>query len=79
MSIFPQMLSYYIKKLFVFLQMDDTVSKGQNQIQSSHLKVPLDSDAPESSTLSVREFRWYKEKHTDDWLQVKPVFITYIL
>lgn len=77
MSIFPQMLSYYIKKLFVFLQMDDTVSKGQNQIQSSHLKVPLDSDAPESSTL--REFRWYKEKHTDDWLQVKPVFITYIL
>lgn len=55
MSIFPQMLSYYIKKLFVFLQMDDTVSKGQNQIQSSHLKVPLDSDAPESSTL--REFR----------------------
>ncbi|XP_030280708.1 translin-associated factor X-interacting protein 1 isoform X2 [Sparus aurata] len=39
----------------ITVQMDDTVSKGQNQIQSSHLKVPLDSDAPESSTL--REFR----------------------
>ena len=57
MSIFPQMLSYYFKKLFVVLQIDDTVSKGQNQMESSHLKVPLDSDVPESSTLRVQEFR----------------------
>ncbi|KAM8751090.1 translin-associated factor X-interacting protein 1 isoform 2-T2 [Acanthopagrus schlegelii] len=39
------------------VQIDDTVSKGHKQMESSHLKVPLDSDVPESSTLRVQEFR----------------------
>nr|XP_046249797.1 translin-associated factor X-interacting protein 1 isoform X2 [Scatophagus argus] len=39
------------------VQMDDSVCQDQSQIQSNQLKVPIDSDAPESSTLTVQEFR----------------------
>ncbi|XP_032363326.1 translin-associated factor X-interacting protein 1 isoform X1 [Etheostoma spectabile] len=39
----------------ITVQMDE--SRGQSQIQSRDLKDPIDSDAPESSTLTVLEFR----------------------
>ncbi|XP_070828897.1 translin-associated factor X-interacting protein 1 isoform X1 [Chaetodon trifascialis] len=38
-------------------QMDETVSHEQSQSPSKQLTVPIDSDAPESSTLTVQEFR----------------------
>ncbi|XP_049928944.1 translin-associated factor X-interacting protein 1 isoform X4 [Epinephelus moara] len=39
------------------VQMDESVSQGQSQIQPNHLKEPTNSDAPEISTLTVQEFR----------------------
>ncbi|XP_071313947.1 translin-associated factor X-interacting protein 1 isoform X2 [Trachinotus anak] len=39
------------------VQMGASVSQGQNQIQSSQLKEPINSETPESSTLTNQEFR----------------------
>ncbi|XP_051239228.1 translin-associated factor X-interacting protein 1 isoform X2 [Dicentrarchus labrax] len=39
------------------VQMDESVAQGQSQVQSSQSKEPIDSDPPESSTLTVQEFR----------------------
>ncbi|XP_042351356.1 translin-associated factor X-interacting protein 1 [Plectropomus leopardus] len=39
------------------VQRDESVSQGQNQTLSSHLKEPIVSDAPESSTPTVQEIR----------------------
>ncbi|XP_045892534.1 translin-associated factor X-interacting protein 1 isoform X2 [Micropterus dolomieu] len=41
----------------ITVQMDESVSQGQSQIQSNKLKELIDSDLPESSTLTVQEFR----------------------
>ncbi|KAI3371659.1 hypothetical protein L3Q82_024223, partial [Scortum barcoo] len=41
----------------ITVQRDESVSQGQSQIQSSPLKEPIESDATESSTLTVQEFR----------------------
>ncbi|XP_031166239.1 translin-associated factor X-interacting protein 1 isoform X1 [Sander lucioperca] len=41
----------------ITVQMDESVSQGQSQTQSRNLKDPIDLDAPESSTLTVQEFR----------------------
>ncbi|XP_039663436.1 translin-associated factor X-interacting protein 1 isoform X1 [Perca fluviatilis] len=41
----------------ITVQMDESVSQGKSHIQSRNLKDPIDSDAPESSTLTVQEFR----------------------
>ncbi|XP_028440491.1 translin-associated factor X-interacting protein 1 isoform X2 [Perca flavescens] len=41
----------------ITVQMDESVSQGKSQIQSHNLKDLIDSDAPESSTLTVQEFR----------------------
>ncbi|XP_037622010.1 translin-associated factor X-interacting protein 1 isoform X1 [Sebastes umbrosus] len=41
----------------ITVQMDERVSQEQSQIQSNLLKDPIDSDTPESSTLTVQEFR----------------------
>ncbi|XP_044049204.1 translin-associated factor X-interacting protein 1 isoform X2 [Siniperca chuatsi] len=41
----------------ITVQMDESVSQGESQIQSNQLKEPIDSDAPESSKLTVQEFR----------------------
>ncbi|XP_076589247.1 translin-associated factor X-interacting protein 1 isoform X2 [Chaetodon auriga] len=38
-------------------QTDESVSHEQSQIPSKQLTVPIDSDVPESSTLTVQEFR----------------------
>ncbi|XP_070686679.1 translin-associated factor X-interacting protein 1 [Pempheris klunzingeri] len=41
----------------IIVQMDESLSQGQSQTQSNQLKEPMDSDAPESCTLTVQEFR----------------------
>ncbi|XP_054476027.1 translin-associated factor X-interacting protein 1 isoform X2 [Anoplopoma fimbria] len=41
----------------VTVQMDESLSQGQSQIQSDRPKDPINSDAPKSGTLTVQEFR----------------------
>ncbi|XP_056272265.1 translin-associated factor X-interacting protein 1 [Pseudoliparis swirei] len=39
------------------VQMEDSLFQGQRQIQSDHLKDPVNSNAPQSGTLTVQELR----------------------
>ncbi|XP_034390565.1 translin-associated factor X-interacting protein 1 [Cyclopterus lumpus] len=39
------------------VQMEDSLFQGQSQIQSDHLKDPINSNAPQSGTLTVQELR----------------------
>lgn len=40
--------------------MDECVSQGQNQIESSQVKEPVNSGSSESGALTAQEFRWYR-------------------